>query len=601
MMEARKLFLLDIDYVTIDEKAVVRLMGKEKLENGEKSIIALDSSFKPYIYATFFDLDRATEQLHELNCKEIEVVEIKDLGNPIEVLKIYFKNPQEVPDKRDEIRGLDDIKDVYEHDIPFYRRYLIDNHICPMSEIEITGKIIKENTAVPTPQDYVELIELDKPPKQLDTEIPELKIMSFDLEVRNPDGMPDSDKDEIIMIGVAGNMMSDRVLSTKGEHIDYAETFENETQVIERFVELIKEEQPDVIVGYNSDNFDFPYLNKRAEKCGVLLDLGMDGSVLKFIRRGFTNAGAIKGILHADLYLIMRRYIHLDRYTLERVYEELFGEEKIDVPGDKIWEYWDSDNELLDELFSYSLDDVVATYKIADNVLPLTLGLTQLVGQPFFDIARMTTGQQVEWYLIRQAYEYHELVPNKPTAYEYSSRKGKKNTGGYVKEPDKGLHENLVQFDFRSLYPSIIISKNVCPDSLIGKGIKNTEDIKDSDCHIAPEHGYKYLKTPQGFIPSVLGNILTERIKIKQAMKKAQDPLKKKRLDVQQQSIKRLANTMYGSYGYSRFRWYTNECAESITAWGREYIKDTIKKAEKYGFTTIYADTDGFYAKYEKK
>jgi len=56
---------------------------------------------------------------------------------------------------------------------------------------------------------------------------------------------------------------------------------------------------------------------------------------------------------------------------------------------------------------------------------------------------------------------------------------------------------------------------------------------------------------------------------------------------------------MYGIYGFSRFRWYSNECAESITAWGRDYIQDTMKKAEQFGFKAIYADTDGFYAKYE--
>ncbi|MDR2874284.1 MAG: DNA polymerase, partial [Methanobrevibacter sp.] len=72
----------------------------------------------------------------------------------------------------------------------------------------------------------------------------------------------------------------------------------------------------------------------------------------------------------------------------------------------------------------------------------------------------------------------------------------------------------------------------------------------------------------------------------------------KKALDVQQQALKRLANTMYGIYGFSRFRWYSFECAESITSWGRDYIQNTIKQAEKYGFKTIYADTDGFYAKY---
>ena len=58
---------------------------------------------------------------------------------------------------------------------------------------------------------------------------------------------------------------------------------------------------------------------------------------------------------------------------------------------------------------------------------------------------------------------------------------------------------------------------------------------------------------------------------------------------------------MYGVYGYSRFRWYSIECARSITAWGRDYIKKTMKQAEAYGFKSIYADTDGFYAEYEPK
>ena len=79
-------------------------------------------------------------------------------------------------------------------------------------------------------------------------------------------------------------------------------------------------------------------------------------------------------------------------------------------------------------------------------------------------------------------------------------------------------------------------------------------------------------------------------------MKDAENPREKQVLDVQQQALKRLANSMYGVYGYSRFRWYRIECAESVTAWGRDFIKKTMLKAGDYGFKAIYADTDGFYA-----
>lgn len=68
------------------------------------------------------------------------------------------------------------------------------------------------------------------------------------------------------------------------------------------------------------------------------------------------------------------------------------GEEKVDVPGEHIWEYWDSDSTQLDDLFDYSLDDVVSTLKIAQQTLPLNLELTRIVGQPLFDLSRMATG-----------------------------------------------------------------------------------------------------------------------------------------------------------------------------------------------------------------
>ena len=157
------------------------------------------------------------------------------------------------------------------------------------------------------------------------------------------------------------------------------------------------------------------------------------------------------------------------------------------------------------------------------------------------------------------------------------------------------MHENLVQFDFRSLYPSIIISKNISPDVLVIGDVENRQDY-----NISPEHDLKFKKEPKGFIPSVIAKILNERFKIKKAMKASVDPTEKKTLDVQQQAIKRLANTMYGIYGFPRFRWYSYECAKAITSWGRQYIKRAMKKAEDYGFYAIYADTDGFYAKYKK-
>lgn len=591
-MDTKRFVLLDIDYITEDDKAVIRMFGKLKGDEEGKSIIVLDKNYKPYIYVVAVDEEKCIEDLNEFDVEMVGWARKGHLGKSKDFLKVTLHHPQDVPKLRDKIRSLDSVYDIMEHDIPFYRRYLIDKAIFPMAEVQAEGECLDDESITFRCESDVCVFEMKGEPQPIDSEFPELKTLSFDIEVRNPKGMPQPEEDPIIMISLSSNHGLEKVISTKGSDMDYVEKVKTESHMLERFAEIVKAENPDILIGYNSDNFDLPYIRDRASILNVKLGIGMDGSEVKFMRRGYTNSANIKGRIHVDLYLLMRRYLQLDRYTLERVYKELFDEDKQDVPGDEIFEYWDGDGEKLEELFKYSLDDAMAVTKIGDKMLPLSMELTRIVGQPFFDIARMATGQMVEWYLIRKAYEYGDIVPNKPSSSQYSERRGKRAAGGYVKDPVKGLHENIVSFDFRSLYPSIIISKNVSPDTLV-------EECGEDKCFIAPEVGHKFLKEPVGFVPSIIGNILKERVKLKTLMKNAENPREKQILDVQQQALKRLANSMYGVYGYSRFRWYRIECAEAVTAWGRDFIKKTMVKAEEYGFKAIYADTDGFYATYK--
>ena len=592
----RNVVILDIDYVTYEDKPVIRLFSKD----GDKNVVLLDDTFEPYLYVVSDDLDECINEIQDnLEVVKIEKVIKKDFQIENEFLKVTFKHPQDIAKNRDSLRDLENVIQIREFDIPFYRRYLMDRDVIPMTEVIATGEKLDSFLNLDSSKHNIEIIKLTDDLVRLDDYPRDFRILSFDLEVRNPNGMPNSEEDEIIMIGVASNFGINQVISTKTnsqDSDDFVFQVSSEKEMIEEFIKIIKENNVDIIVGYNSDNFDFPYLKDRAKLFGIDLDIGMDQSDIKFIRRGYANAAAFKGLIHVDLYLVMRRYMTLERYTLERVYYELFGEEKIDVPGDRIWEFWDDEGEELDNLFDYSLDDVVSTLKIAEQTLPLNLELTRIVGQPLFDVSRMATGQQAEWFLVKQAYFDEEVVPNKQGSNFADRASAEDNEGGYVREPEKGLHENLVQFDFRSLYPSIIISKNISPDVLVLGDIVNEEDY-----NISPEHDLKFKKNPQGFIPSVIDKILQERFRIKREMKASDDETEKKALDVQQQAIKRLANTMYGIYGFPRFRWYSFECAKAITSWGREYIKSSIKKAEEFGFYAIYADTDGFYAKYVKE
>lgn len=588
-METKTIVLNDIDYITRDEKPVIRLFGRDSKTN--ENVIAYDTTFKPYLYILPNNLDECLVELRQLGIDDLELEDKIDIGVKREYIKATLIHPQEVPKLRDIIRELPTVREIREYDIPFYRRYLIDKQITPTNVIEIHGKTQYMDFDV---DDDVIIFKLEENPIDTKEIVNQNKILSFDIEVYNAEGMPSAKKDAIIMMSLCGNNGFKKVLSTKKSSKDFVETLPTEEDMLKRFVEIIKEENPDMLVGYNSDNFDLPYIKERADTLNIKLPFGIDKSSIKFIKRGFNNAGLIRGRVHVDLYLLVRQYMNLDRYTLERVYKELFDIEKIDVPGDKIFEYWDSDNELLEKLFDYSMDDAITTTEIADKLTPLTVAQTRLVGQPLFDIARMTTGQMVEWYLIWKAFEKNNIIPNKPTTNEYTQRRSsKKVAGGYVKEPEKGLFEHIAYLDFKSLYPSVIIAQNISPDT-----ITTDDTLDESEYHLCPESDYKFLKEPKGFIPSIIGYILDERQRIKKLMYEETVPEQKKAYDFEQQGLKRLANSMFGAYGYARFRWYKKECAAAITAWGREYIQDAMKKSEEYGFKPIYADTDGFYATY---
>ncbi|MGL6298391.1 MAG: DNA polymerase, partial [Methanobacteriaceae archaeon] len=157
MKTSREMVLFDIDYVTTNEKAVVRLFGREKTEEGYRNLVAIDDSFEPYLYILPYDgdIDECEDDVRYLLNSEmenpsfkIERVNKKDLAIPRDFLKLTLKHPQMVPKHRDAIRELESVKEIREHDIPFYRRYLIDKNLFPMSKLKVSGNIVKSSPSV---------------------------------------------------------------------------------------------------------------------------------------------------------------------------------------------------------------------------------------------------------------------------------------------------------------------------------------------------------------------------------------------------------------------------------------------------------------------
>lgn len=578
-MTTKKFILLDVDYVTRNHKPTIRLFGK-LLEDNDQHIIVLDNSFKPYIYVIPSDIDSCINELDDLDLKTVEKVSKKDMGKIREVLKIIYNNPREINKLKEKILELPSVQEIREHDIPFERRYLIDKGISPMNGVIVQGKVLSTNASIC-------IFKVEDHPKHLEIDLtgllPELKYLSFNIEVNTPNGIPQASTDPIVMISISTNHGLEKIYSTKKSSSDFVRTVLNESELIKKFVETIKSEDPDIIVGYNSDTFDFPYIKERADLLGISLKLGLDGSKMKLITVP-KKAAMIKGRIHIDLYRITRRHLQLNTHTIKNVYKELFGIDNQDILASEIFNSWNKD-EKRETILRYSLEDVKAIIQIGEQMLPMSIELARIVGQTLFDIVRRGTGTQVKWHLIRKAYEFNHILPNEPGKFERNV------VGGYVIEPKQGLQENICYFDYRSLYPSIIIAKNISPETL-------SQDGDEKTCHIAPEFGYKFKKEPTGFIPTATSQILNERIRIKSMMKESTDTEEKQILNFRQEALKTLISTIYGLYNHPQYRWYCVEASEAITAWGKDYLMKAMENAEKHGFKPVYADTDGFFVTY---
>ncbi len=592
--------LIDVDYSEKEALPLVRLFMKSRFE----TIVALDPSFEDYLYVVSKEPQKTVKliskiELHEngklIKPKKAEVVKRNLMGVEIDAIEVTFHLPVEVTKLRHEIRHLPEVKAIYEFDIPSTRRYLVNRGLTPMSGVEVSGEVGVE--------DGIKTVIIDKPPKPAEVEEQKLNVMSFDIEVYNPTGSIRPEKDPIIMISIADNLGFRKVITWKDfdRKPDYVDVVSNERNMIKRFIDLVKERDVDILLGYNSDIFDLPYIRDRAKQLRISLELGRDGSEVVFRKRRFGTASKIRGRVHVDAFAMVDFLaaignIKLIHYTLEDVYRYLSGKDKPDLEFTDMMKAWKVGGDEGLRLLKYSMSDADATLEVGLELLPLFVGLARIVGQTLFDVQRMTSGQLVEWLLLAEAHKIGELVPARPIGDEFEERTEGTFMGAYVMDPVKGLHEDLVVFDFRSLYPSIIVTHNIDPSTL------DCNDCKPEEKVTVPELGYCFCKRRKGFIPSTLEKIIEARIKLKSGLKKLKLGTKEYRsLDARQWALKIVANSFYGMLGYPRARWYSKRCAESVTSFGRHYIRKTIQMAKDYGLEVIYGDTDSLHCKLNGK
>ena len=580
-----RFYLLDSSYEVVNRQPVVLLWGVDA--DGSR-VLLRDESFRPYFYVlpddgvNLNDLASKVKTLSRSSSPiiSVDVLKKKYYGRPVKVLKITTVIPEYVREYREAVRRFKEVKEVLEADIRFAMRYLIDKDITPCSwyEVEVEGPFKDPKYRVS------KVFRVVGEFKALNVSLPpELRLLAFDIEVYNPKGAPHPDRDPVIIISLANSKGEvKQLVAEKG-------VANPDLKLIKDFVNYVRTYDPDIIVGYNSNGFDWPYLIKRSERLGVKLDVGrVKGGVPRTSAYGHIS---VPGRLNVDLYNFAEEIPEVKIKSLEEVADYLGvmrKSERVIIPWYDLYKYWDDDRRRA-TLLKYARDDVVSTIGLADKFIPFAMQLASLTGLPLDQVGAASVGFRLEWYLMRAAFKFNELVPNRV------ERPYEPYRGAIVLEPRKGVHENIAVLDFSSMYPNLMIKYNIGPDTYVGGECPNDQ------CYVIPGLGYRFRKHPPGFYKTVLETLLRLRKEIRETMKKLpRDSPEFRVLDERQKALKVLANASYGYMGWVGARWYFRQGAEAVTALGRDTIRKAIEIAESLGLKVIYGDTDSLFTTYDR-
>ena len=588
------------------------------------------SGHKPYCYSKLSPDEIPTEISERDDVIDIKQVKLLDIlhDKPINVSKILVKDPLAIGGTQTS-KSIRNLIDTWESDIKYYETYLYDSSL-------IVGKYYKiENDAV-IPYDLeisdetklsLKTMLLDKQSdtnlpdtKQFDEHvsqwanllnqpIPKIKRISLDIEVESEIGrIPDPKIAEkrITAVGFEGSDGLKQVFVLRKSGIEegvnellpgvkivfYEETKEKE-MILDTF-ELMKKYP--LLITYNGDGFDLPYLYNRASRLGI----DRQKNPLYMMRDSATLTDGV----HLDLYRTMSNrafqiYAFGQKYSdfsLNSVSKGLLGEEKID--------YGVELNDLtLYQTANYCQNDARLTYNLTafnnDLLMNLLIVISRIARMPIDDISRMGVSQWIRSLLYYEHRQNGILIPRRQELDNRSSNvlndaviKDKKFRGGLVVEPEEGIHFDVTVMDFASLYPSIIKVKNLSYET-----VRCSHDACKKNT--IPQTNHWVCTKKNGLTSVLIGSLRDLRVNYYKNMAK-KDTLtveEKQLFTVVSQALKVILNASYGVMGAEIFPLYFLPAAEATTATGRHIILDTIDKCKESGIGVLYGDTDSLFVK----
>ena len=543
-----------VEYSRTPDGPVIHIFGRD---TQGRSVRVDVTGFRPYFYVPADQAEALPASSHVSLETGTSYRSIR--GEPLR--RLFTQNPGDVRQEREQFRH-------YEADIPFATRFMIDTGL--------TGGVSAPSTEV----DYRELAPAD-------VEAPARSCI-IDIECEDERGFPDPQRDAIIAITAFDSFPGDYMtflLVGGGTPATIADkqaagglangcfrkekhticTYGDETEMLKSFARYINERDPDVLSGWNFTEFDMPYISQRMER------LGLQSSQLARLS-GMTERNALRGRALFDLLTAYKK-MHLSQkesYRLDAVALEEVGEQKVRYTG-TISNLWKTQPELLVE---YNFKDVELCVKInkKDNIIEFYREIARYVGCPLDKT--LNSSSVVDVFVLRKAFGKY-VLPSK----------GFVNTeefeGATVFEPSKGVRENVVVLDLKSLYPMAMMTINA------------SMETKDPDGELKAPNGIRFKKQPDGLTRTIISELLKERDE-KKALRNTFEFGSPQYVlyDMQQNVLKVIMNTYYGVSGYPRFRLFDREIGSAATSVGRAIIEHTRRVIEQMGFKVIYGDTD---------
>ena len=305
-----------------------------------------------------------------------------------------------------------------------------------------------------------------------------IRIGIIDIEVEVTQGFPDVQKAENKITSIAYYdsevnkyfclvLDPENRLTLETKDDVEIEAFQEEGELLNRFYALFLQLRPTILTGWNTLRFDIPYLYNRATNV-----LGSEiADCLSPIRRvnwsEYQNRYKIAGLSQLDYLSLYKNFTYTQKtsYRLDAIAEDELGEKKVEYEG-TLNDLYDND---LDKFVEYNVHDVRLVKMLNDKLdfIDVCRGIAHVGHVPY---------EEVEWssrYLEGAVLVYLKklgiVAPNKKKDGRKDLFEENKFSGAYVQDPQKGRHEWIYDLDITSMYPSIIMSLNISPETKIGE------------------------------------------------------------------------------------------------------------------------------------